>query len=142
MSPSWRSESSCEKSLLSRVFVDSTPDSGRAIDQTDSQNLKPIGSCRPVLPGSLRQTPGAAERWESATWAGIDIWKVYLVNARETKNLPGRKSDVQESQWRSTTINDSQPLEKQGSAKALIVLTGTKINEDSSISPGSDRHFA
>ena len=26
-------------------------------------------------------------------------WEVYLVNARETKNLPGRKSDVQESQW-------------------------------------------
>ena len=26
--------------------------------------------------------------------------EVYLVNARETKNLPGRKSDVQESQWR------------------------------------------
>src|SRR6202161_4291437 len=26
-------------------------------------------------------------------------WQVYLVNARETKNLPGRKSDVQESQW-------------------------------------------
>ena len=25
--------------------------------------------------------------------------EVYLVNARETKNLPGRKSDVQESQW-------------------------------------------
>src|SRR6266566_4093942 len=25
--------------------------------------------------------------------------KVYLVNARDTKNLPGRKSDVQESQW-------------------------------------------
>jgi transposase len=25
--------------------------------------------------------------------------QVYLVNARETKNLPGRKSDVQESQW-------------------------------------------
>jgi hypothetical protein len=24
---------------------------------------------------------------------------VYLVNARETKNLPGRKTDVQESQW-------------------------------------------
>jgi hypothetical protein len=24
---------------------------------------------------------------------------VYLVNARHTKNLPGRKSDVQESQW-------------------------------------------
>jgi transposase len=26
--------------------------------------------------------------------------EVYLVNARHTKNLPGRKSDVQESQWR------------------------------------------
>jgi transposase len=25
-------------------------------------------------------------------------FEVYLVNARETKNLPGRKSDVQESQ--------------------------------------------
>ena len=25
--------------------------------------------------------------------------QVYLVNARHTKNLPGRKSDVQESQW-------------------------------------------
>jgi transposase len=28
-----------------------------------------------------------------------DGFEVYLVNARETKNLPGRKSDVQESQW-------------------------------------------
>ena len=28
--------------------------------------------------------------------AGLEL---YLVNARETKNLPGRKSDVQESQW-------------------------------------------
>lgn len=27
---------------------------------------------------------------------GFDVW---LVNAKETKNLPGRKSDVQESQW-------------------------------------------
>src|ERR1700719_3294522 len=26
-------------------------------------------------------------------------FEVYLVNARETKNLPGRKSDVHESQW-------------------------------------------
>jgi transposase len=25
--------------------------------------------------------------------------KVYLVNARDTKNLPSRKTDVQESQW-------------------------------------------
>ena len=28
--------------------------------------------------------------------AGLEV---YLVNARETKNLPGHKSDVQESQW-------------------------------------------
>jgi transposase len=28
--------------------------------------------------------------------AGLKVW---LVNARDTKNLPGRKSDVQESQW-------------------------------------------
>ena len=28
--------------------------------------------------------------------AGLDV---YLVNARETKNLPGKKTDVQESQW-------------------------------------------
>ena len=26
-------------------------------------------------------------------------FEVYLVNARDTRNLPGRKSDVQESQW-------------------------------------------
>jgi transposase len=28
--------------------------------------------------------------------AGLEV---YLVNARDTKNLPGRKTDVQESQW-------------------------------------------
>lgn len=28
--------------------------------------------------------------------AGLEV---YLVNARGTKNLPGRKSDVQECQW-------------------------------------------
>src|ERR1700730_9453655 len=28
--------------------------------------------------------------------AGLEV---YLVNARQTKNLPGRKTDVQESQW-------------------------------------------
>jgi len=30
---------------------------------------------------------------------GRTRFEVYLVNARHTKNLPGRKSDVQESQW-------------------------------------------
>src|SRR5215469_6651355 len=34
--------------------------------------------------------------FEILTEAGL---RVYLVNARHTKNLPGRKSDVQESQW-------------------------------------------
>ena len=28
--------------------------------------------------------------------AGLNVW---LSHARDTKNLPGRKSDVQESQW-------------------------------------------
>src|SRR5207249_6442614 len=28
--------------------------------------------------------------------AGLQVW---LVNARHTRNLPGRKTDVQESQW-------------------------------------------
>jgi len=28
--------------------------------------------------------------------AGLEV---YLVNARETKNLPCKKTDVQESQW-------------------------------------------
>ena len=32
--------------------------------------------------------------------------EVFLVNARHTKNLPGRKSDVQESQWLMTRILD------------------------------------
>jgi hypothetical protein len=41
----------------------------------------------------------------SVYWIGVyDILEasgldVYLVNGRDTKNLPGRKSDVQESQW-------------------------------------------
>jgi transposase len=41
----------------------------------------------------------------SVYWIGVyDILEasgldVYLVNARDTKNRPGRKSDVQESQW-------------------------------------------
>src|ERR1700739_2145417 len=44
----------------------------------------------------------------SVYWVAVyDIFEqagleVYLVNARDTKNLPGRKSDVQESQWLMT----------------------------------------
>src|ERR1700732_3122259 len=32
-------------------------------------------------------------------WIPLHGIEVYLVNARDTKNLPGRKTDVQESQW-------------------------------------------
>jgi transposase len=45
-------------------------------------------------------------------------FEVYLVNARHTKNLPGRKSDVQESQWLlklhtyGLLNNSFQPLSK------------------------------
>jgi transposase len=34
--------------------------------------------------------------YEMLEKAGFEVW---LTNARDTKNLPGRKSDVQESQW-------------------------------------------
>jgi transposase len=34
--------------------------------------------------------------YEVMKQAGLEVW---LVNARDSKNLPGRKSDVQESQW-------------------------------------------
>jgi transposase len=36
--------------------------------------------------------------YDTLDGAGFDVW---LVNARGTKNLPGRKSDVQEYQWLS-----------------------------------------
>src|SRR6202158_5007208 len=44
------------------------------------------------------QSPGVywIARYDILGEAGLEV---YLVNARETKNLPGRKSDVQESQW-------------------------------------------
>jgi transposase len=37
-------------------------------------------------------------KMEKKLWRNGKV-EVYLVNARHTKNLPGRKSDVQESQW-------------------------------------------
>src|SRR5436309_7003766 len=40
--------------------------------------------------------------------AGLEV---YLVNARETKNLPGRKSDVQESQWLMKLISCGVPAD-------------------------------
>jgi len=50
--------------------------------------------CRP-WPYSRRSVLDSAVR-HSGKSAGS---RFYLVNARHTKNLPGRKSDVQESQW-------------------------------------------
>jgi transposase len=47
-------------------------------------------------------------------------FEVYLVNARHTKNLPGRKSDAQDSQWLlklytyGSLNNSFQPLTEIG----------------------------
>ena len=49
--------------------------------------------------------------------AGLEV---YLVNARETKNLPGRKSDVQESQW----------MMKRVVAELISAAAGDPHNED------------
>ena len=40
------------------------------------------------------------KEWARSTrfWKSV-AWRFILVNARHTKNLPGRKGDVQESQW-------------------------------------------
>lgn len=54
---------------------------------------KAVG-CRP-WPCSPRECIG----FPCTTFLEEREFKVYLVNARHTKNLPGRKSDVQESQW-------------------------------------------
>jgi transposase len=45
--------------------------------------------------------------------AGLEV---YLVNARDTKNLPGRKSDVQESQWLLKLHTTSTPRRNACSA--------------------------
>src|ERR1700746_1107171 len=55
----------------------------------------------------LQMCGGKAVAWQSTGVYWIPLYDileergfaVYLVNARHTKNLPGRKSDVQESQW-------------------------------------------
>src|ERR1700721_1939210 len=51
--------------------------------------------------------------------------EVYLVNARHTKNLPGRKSDIQECQWLlklhtfGLPNNSFQPTDEIRIARAL-----------------------
>jgi hypothetical protein len=51
------------------------------------------GGSAPI--GGMAETVRSEERGVLEQ-RGFDVW---LVNARETRNLPGRKSDVQESQW-------------------------------------------
>src|SRR5436853_6581069 len=61
--------------------------------------------------------------------AGLEV---YLVNARDTKNLPGRKSDVQESQWLmklhtyGLLRNSFRPPDDTGSADGLAVAGKTR----------------
>jgi len=55
----------------------------------------PCAAKLPILPTFTRASPWVAV-YDILEAAGLEV---YLVNARDTKNLPGRKSDVQESQW-------------------------------------------
>src|SRR6267378_5337425 len=61
---------------------------------------KPPGANQLAAKSSQRRCRTAGVYWiavyDILEAAGLDV---YLVNARDTKNLPGRKSDVQESQW-------------------------------------------
>jgi len=76
----------------------------------DSQPVRRFGCTTAelkVMAGWLRQCGIRTIAMQSTGvyWIAVyDIleeagFEVYLVNARETKNLPGRKTDVQESQW-------------------------------------------
>jgi transposase len=76
----------------------------------DSQAVRPFGCTTAELKamaGWLKQCGIRTVAMQSTGVYWIAVYdilqaadlEVYLVNARETKNLPGRKSDVQESQW-------------------------------------------
>lgn len=64
--------------------------------------------------------------------------EVYLVNARHTKNLPGRKSDVQECQWLlklhtfGLLNNSFQPSDEIRAARSLWRQRGNLISAGSS----------
>src|ERR1700686_283897 len=64
--------------------------------------------------------------------------EVYLVNARHTKNLPGRKSDVQECQWLlklhtfGLLNNSFQPTDEIRIARALWRQRGNLVADASS----------
>src|SRR6516225_507229 len=65
--------------------------------------------------------------------------EVYLVNARHTKNLPGRKSDVQECQWLlklhafGLLSNSFQPTDEIRIARTLWRQRGHLVAEASSV---------
>jgi transposase len=65
--------------------------------------------------------------------------EVYLVNARHTKNLPGRKSDVQECQWLlklhafGLLNNSFQPTDEIRIARTLWRQRGNLVAEASSV---------
>jgi hypothetical protein len=65
--------------------------------------------------------------------------EVYLVNARHTKNVPGRKSDVQECQWLlklhtfGLLNNSFQPSDEIRIARTLWRHRGNLVAEASSV---------
>lgn len=65
--------------------------------------------------------------------------EVYLVNARHTKNVPGRKSDVEECQWLlklhtfGLLNNSFQPTDEIRIARALWRQRGNLVAEASSV---------
>src|SRR5438046_6859237 len=65
--------------------------------------------------------------------------EVYLVNAQHTKNVPGRKSDVQECQWLlklhafGLLNNSFQPTDEIRVARTLWRQRGNLVAEASSV---------
>jgi hypothetical protein len=62
--------------------------------------------------------------------------QVYLVNARETKNLPGRKSDVQESQWLMKRRCESPPPSAVWSSASTF--TNRQLRRPIHLQPSAD----
>jgi transposase len=66
--------------------------------------------------------------------------EVFLVNARHTKNLPGRKSDIQECQWLlklhafGLLNNSFQPTDEIRVARSLWRQRGNLVAASSSAS--------
>jgi hypothetical protein len=63
--------------------------------------------------------------------------EVYLVNARGTKNLPGRKSDVQECRWLMKLHTYGRQLVKSGCVSLPVIQTSFGSDTKLSGSAGS-----